>query len=302
MDEEMSGLLSEGLRRDLAAWRKRYPWEGERRLPQPAYRYHGREVFEAAVTALLAGKHLLLVGAKATGKNVLAENLAAAFGRPVFNVSLHINADAASLIGTDTFRAGEVRFRPGPVYESVVQGGFCVLDEMNMARNEALAVLHALLDDRRLLEVPGYGALAVHPAARFLATMNEGYAGTRELNEALASRFLVLRLPPLDDAGLVVLLQEAVPGLLPKGAEVLAALFQALAEKHRAGEISSRVVDLRGLIAAAQLIGRGLAPWTALTMGLVNHCLEAEEREVAADVLALFATRETKASQFFGDA
>lgn len=299
MEEWLENTLSEGLQRDLAAWRSQYPWEGTRALPSPVYRYHGREIFEAAVAALLAGEHLLLVGPKATGKNVLAENLAAAFGRPMFNVSLHINTDAAYLIGTDTFRAGEVQFRPGPVYESAAVGGFCVFDEINMARNEALAVLHSLLDHRRLLEVPGSGQLAVHPAARFLATMNEGYAGTRELNEALASRFLVLRLPPLDETGLAALLGDALPQLSNEGREVLVALFLALTEKSRAGEISSRAVDLRGLLAAVHLIARGVAPWRALTMGLIDKCIEAEERELAGDVLALYVTQETSAQLFF---
>lgn len=295
----MTEALSEGLRRELSAWREKYPWTGERSLPRPPCRYHGGEIFEAAVAALLAGEHLLLVGPKATGKNVLAENLAAAFGRPAWTVSLYINADAASLIGTDTFRAGEVQFRPGPVYESAAAGGFCVFDEINMARNEALAVLHALLDYRRALEVPGAGYLSVHPAARFLATMNEGYAGTRELNEALASRFLVLRLPPLDEAGLAALLSEALPGLREEGRSLLVALFLALAEKNRGGEISSRAVDLRGLLAAARLIGRGLVPWRALTMGLVDKCVEEEERTLAGDVLSLYVTRETSAGVFF---
>ena len=40
------------------------------------------EIWEQAIAALLCGKNLLLTGGKATGKNVLAENLAAAFGRP----------------------------------------------------------------------------------------------------------------------------------------------------------------------------------------------------------------------------
>ena len=100
MEEWLEATLGAELRRDLASWRNEYPWTGTRALPSPVYRYHGREIFEAAVAALLAGEHLLLVGPKATGKNVLAENLAAAFGRPMFNVSLHINTDAAYLIGT----------------------------------------------------------------------------------------------------------------------------------------------------------------------------------------------------------
>ena len=47
------------------------------RIPAPAFVYYGREVWEQALAALLCGENLLLAGGKATGKNVLAENLAA---------------------------------------------------------------------------------------------------------------------------------------------------------------------------------------------------------------------------------
>ena len=40
-------------------------------------------------------------------KNVLAENLAAVFGRPMWNVSFHINMDATGMLGTDTFKTGK---------------------------------------------------------------------------------------------------------------------------------------------------------------------------------------------------
>ena len=115
---------------------------------------------------------------------MLAENLAAAFGRPAWDISFHVNMDAASLIGMDTFEGGQVKFRPGPVYRCAQSGGFGVLDEINMAKNEALAVLHAVLDFRRAIDVPGYERIPLAEETRFIATMNYGYAGTRELNEA----------------------------------------------------------------------------------------------------------------------
>ena len=126
------------------------------RIPSPAFTYYGKQVWEQALAALLCGENLLLAGGKATGKNVLAENLAAAFGRPAWDISFHVNMDAASLIGMDTFADGQVVFRPGPVYRCAQCGGFGVLDEINMAKNEALAVLHAVLDFRRAIDVPGY--------------------------------------------------------------------------------------------------------------------------------------------------
>ena len=70
------------------------------RIPVPRYLYYGKEIWEEAITALLCGENLLLVGPKATGKNVLAENLAAVFGRPSWDVSFYINTDAATLLAT----------------------------------------------------------------------------------------------------------------------------------------------------------------------------------------------------------
>ena len=64
-----------------------------------------------------------------------------------------------------------------------------------MAKNDAVSVLHATLDYRRSIDVPGYDRIDLHPAARFIGTMNYGYAGTKELNEALVSRFLVIDMP-----------------------------------------------------------------------------------------------------------
>ena len=61
----------------------------------------------------------------------------------VCNISLHINADATTMLGTDTFRDGEVTFRPGPVTEAAEGGGFCVLDEIDSALDDANANLFA---------------------------------------------------------------------------------------------------------------------------------------------------------------
>ena len=48
-----------------------------------------------------------------------------------------------------------------------------------MAKNDAVSVLHAALDYRRSIDVPGYDKIDLHPAARFIGTMNYGYAGTK---------------------------------------------------------------------------------------------------------------------------
>lgn len=272
----------------LEAYKAAYPWSNQDRpLLAPGFQYYGKEIWEQALGALLAGENLLLVGAKATGKNVLAENLAYCFGRGDWNVSFHVNMDAAMMLGSDTFRDGQVQFRPGPVYECASQGGFCILDEINMARNEALAALHSMLDFRRILDIPGYGRLKMHPATRFIATMNYGYAGTRELNEALASRFAVIALPPANEHMLANLLEKQYDHLSDKIRSSVIALFMDLQLKYQQGEISSKAVDLRGLLGALGIYQQGLGLRSALQMGLVNKVFNEDERQIIQDLLDL---------------
>ena len=295
--------VSPGLLKDLEAYRAQYPTPADLagRVPEPRYRYYGKEVWEAAIAALLCGENLLLSGSKATGKNVLAENLAQAFGRPAWNVSFHVNMDAASLIGMDTFEGGEVRFRPGPVYLCAKHGGFGVLDEINMAKNEALAVLHATLDFRRAIDVPGYERVEVDPAARFIGTMNYGYAGTRELNEALTSRFVVIQMPSIDQDGLVRLLSDEFPTLEKKYKEQFAQLFLDLQKKCENAEISEKALDLRGLLDALRLIRRGVGASRALDMGITNKAFDSYEQSLIRDVIAARIPAKLDRSRLFTD-
>ncbi len=153
--------------------------EAKDRVAPPTEIYIGNEVLNKAAAALLEGENLLLVGSKATGKNILADNLAWLFGRPVYSMSFHVNTDSEALIGTDTFIRNEVCLREGPVTLCAKYGGFGILDEINMAKSDAVAVLHAALDYRRVIDIPGYERVVLHPATRFIATMNYGYTGTR---------------------------------------------------------------------------------------------------------------------------
>ena len=172
---------------EVAAFRNQYSVapEVQERIAAPSLPFYGKDTLEMALSAILQGENLLLSGGKATGKNVLCETLSWVFGRPSYDISFHVNTDSASLIGTDTFRDNEVTLRKGPITLCAETGDFGVLDEINMAKNDAVSVLHATLDHRRRIDIPGYSRITLHPATRFIGTMNLGYAGTRELNEAL---------------------------------------------------------------------------------------------------------------------
>ena len=231
----------------------------------------------------------------------MAENLAQVFARPGWDVSFHVNMDAAGLIGMDTFENGQVTFRPGPVYLCAQHGGFGILDEINMAKNEALAVLHATLDFRRAIDVPGYDRVEVDPAARFIGTMNYGYAGTRELNEALTSRFAVIQMPAIDGDGLDRLLGEEFPTLEKKYRGQFVQLFLDLQKKCESAEISSKALDLRGMLDALRLIRRGISAGTALDMGITNKAFDSYEQGLIRDVIAARIPAKLDRSRLFTD-
>lgn len=282
--EQISKELLEGIQE----YRNAYPTppELQNRITKPRYHYYGKEVWEASIAALLCGENLLLAGSKATGKNVLAENLAQVFARPSWDVSFHVNMDAASLIGMDTFENGQVTFRPGPIYLCARYGGFGVLDEINMAKNEALAVLHAVLDFRRAIDVPGYERIPLAEETRFIATMNYGYAGTRELNEALTSRFAVIQMPIITEENLEKLLRAQFADLTDKYVHQFALLFLDLQKKCDSAEISTKALDLRGMLDALRLMRRGVAAGPALDMGITNKAFDSYEQGLIRDVIA----------------
>ena len=264
--------VSEDLIHGVEEFRKNYGVDeaAAARVTRPSIPFYGKEILEMAIAGLLEGENLLLAGPKATGKNILAENLAYAFGRPIYNVSFHVNTNSGDLIGTDTFVNNEVCLRKGSIYQCAEYGGFGILDEINMAKNDAVSVLHATLDYRRSIDVPGYDRIDLHPAARFIGTMNYGYAGTKELNEALVSRFLVIDMPAQTEETLGFIFNK---------------MFPEAKKKSVNSEISTKSLDLRGLLAAMKIVRAGLSPLAAVQMGVVNKTFDIFEKEIVDDVV-----------------
>ena len=64
-----------------------------------------------------------------------------------------------------------------------------------------------------------------------------------------------------------------------------AGLFLDLQMKAENGEISTKAVDLRGILASLKTIRQGLTPLAAVRMGVINKCFDGFEKEIVEDVV-----------------
>ena len=154
-----------------------------------------------------------------------------------------------------------------------------------MAKNDAIAVLHSALDYRRVIDVPGYERINLHDATRFIGTMNYEYAGTKELNEALVSRFMVIDIPAVEEEKLMLILKKEFEDADEEKLIQFGGIFLDLQLKSQNGEISSKSVDLRGLIGSLKAIRRGLKPSLAVNMGVTSKTFDIYEKEIVGDII-----------------
>ena len=136
------------------------------------------------ICALLAGGHVLLEGVPGTAKTLVANAVARALGLEFRRVQFTPDMLPSDLLGTMTLRDGEVTFRPGPVFTSVL-----LADEVNRTPPKTQAAL---------LEAMEEGQVTIEGAPRelpvpflVLATQNPiEYEGTYPLPEAQLDRFM----------------------------------------------------------------------------------------------------------------
>ena len=293
--------INEKLIDDILYFRKYYSLDKnlEYRVTKSNTYFYGKDILSMCISAILEGENILLSGPKATGKNILSDNLSEIFNRPQWNTSFHINTDSSTLIGTDTLIDNEVKLRRGSVYECAINGGFGVFDEINMAKNDAIVVLHSALDYRRIIDVPGYERIDLHPATRFIGTMNYEYAGTKDLNEALVSRFMVIDIPPIEENKLKLILKNEFSNIDEEKLEQFIGVFMDLQLKSQNSEISTKSIDLRGLIGTLKIIKRGIKPRQAINMGLTNKTFDTYEKEIVEDVIRTRIPNEWNSEDIF---
>jgi MoxR-like ATPase len=142
-------------------------------------------VIEPMLAALAVGGHVLLEGVPGVAKTLLANAMARALGVSFSRLQFTPDMLPSDVTGTMTLRGGELEFRPGPVFASVV-----LADEINRTPPKTQAALLEAMQESQVT-VDGEPHRLPDPFL-VIATQNPiEYEGTYPLPEAQLDRFLV---------------------------------------------------------------------------------------------------------------
>lgn len=221
------------------------------------------EPVEDTVVALLTKNHILIKAEAGTGKSTMVRTVCALLNYPLFFIGGSVDADIETFLGFKTLEDGNVEFVDGPVVKAVKTGGLIYLDEGNSVMESVLIKLHSVLDDQGEIFVEASGEVyKVHPNTRFVTTINEGYAGTREFNDATADRMVGIEMDYMSSDHLWGLLENFDGGFTEYQKDILkmgrisrgdliilTEVAKALQFAAKEGVIEAKVASTRNIIA-----------------------------------------------------
>lgn len=243
----------------------------------------------------------LLIGETGTGKTTLIRELAVEKKQTLHRVSLNGSTGVEEIKGKWLVKDGTTFWQDGILTAAMRAGHWIVFDEINAALPEILFTLHSLLDDDRkiVLEEKNNDIVVPHPDFRFFATMNppEEYAGTKDMNKALMSRFTaVLNIEVLNQQDEYKLLTEEKKAD-PKTAEILVRIATALRDEKKKDNLSY-FCSTRDLVQCVFLVNAKLSLAAAMTGSIINKMSAAEYEIVKKHFDGIIAKVENRGKTF----
>ncbi|KAH8739554.1 hypothetical protein FG386_001111, partial [Cryptosporidium ryanae] len=149
------------------------------------------------ILRILSGSRnaILIEGETSTGKTSLIKYISKLTNHKFVRINNHEHTDIEEYFGRYIpNNRGELEFVEGPLINSIRNGYWLVLDELNLAPSEVLESLNRLLDSNRELYIPETGeVIKAHDDFQLFATQNPAggiYGGRKLLSQAFRNRFI----------------------------------------------------------------------------------------------------------------
>ena len=197
------------------------------------------ENLKSVCNAVTAGDLLAVLfhGPAGTGKTISCKLVAQATGMPIMEtINCTENLDEF-VLGKYIPQDDKIIFKESYVTKAIREGGAVVFEEINFAKPQYLAFLNSLLDDNGFVRLDNGEVVKRNPNFRFFATMNMGYFGTKELNQALFNRFsAIIEIAALSDEAISRMLTTRVPECTPLVDKIIG-VYHKIKKKVEAEEL-----------------------------------------------------------------
>lgn len=191
-------------------------------------------------------RSVLFSGPAGTGKTMSCKLIAELIGLPLMDVVNCTDNLDEFILGKYVPEVNQIVFKESFVTKAIRDGGAVVFEEINFAKPQFLAFLNSLLDDNGFVRLDNGEVIKRNKNFRFFATMNVGYFGTKELNQALYNRFqAVVEVNDLSDEAIKTMLTERVPECAGFVDDAIS-LYHQIKEKIAREELSA-VISPRNL-------------------------------------------------------
>ncbi len=134
--------------------------------------------------------NVFLIGRPGTGKTYLLHALSAAFGFPIRSVAMSKNSEEDAFEGMSKVIEGTLTEVQTPFLKNAHMGGITAIEEINLADPDVvMGAIGQYVEYPFTIFEQGYQPVKRHPLNIICGTMNIGTAGSKEVSEALSSRF-----------------------------------------------------------------------------------------------------------------
>lgn len=235
----------------------------------------------------------LLIGKHGVGKDRLILHICARTNRPVIRLVANDDPDFVDLL-VGTYRpngGGQFEHHKGLLSVAIENGYTFVLDEFNALSGKVQTMLNMILEDtnsRRLVIPETNEVITPHPEFKFVGTMNPnevGYGGREDLDQATASRFIPIEIPPLEEEGekKVVASETNWDQESPELKMLIDGVIKGLRATHEMGKITMWP-STRDLIQIGRMTERLGSVEAAAELVLVGRA-DPEDKEVIIDAI-----------------
>lgn len=285
-----SGFDEDLIKRSFATMVK-YEQEAMKLIPKkPETLFIGPELVEETMfyATLGKGQHLLFEGAKGLGKNHLSEQIAWMLQRPLLELPINSELDNSTLFGNNSVKYDEkgnmsVGFDPEVLIRGAEMGAIVVADEMNTGLASILSGANGLWDSRRRISVPGYKTIVAHPNFITIATINPGYMGTDELNEATAERFVPIVFET--DVKIDKIIKSHFPKINKRNLDLMKKTFDDMQKLVRDGRIEEKSITIRGFLVAAEATLNGKKLHKAMITNVAHRARDLDDRKTLKNLI-----------------